>query len=489
MSALPPSGSGNAVPSAEANAVDRSDDGIDFQGIWALFVRGLPMTIGLGLLGFGLSGGYYLAPHPNAIETTSVQVSFAFPGFERGKYPNGSNFQATDLCSPTVVAEALQHERLDTSAQFSDAVSDALSIEMLVPSDVARNQEHLRDEGQTPPTYTSNQYLVTLTVPRNFPLTRGQRELLLNEIVAVYRENFDEAYSPARASFSDVFATLRNANFPDYRSVLDAEMSTISDYLSVLQKAAPTFRSSATHLSFGDLSARLDIFEHVYLDETLGLIELKGVSLDHQRAMMKLNYDLQTVEDGLGQAADQNQLISRLLAGAGEHAQGYTLAVKSTAAEHGDTPVVLDQGMINSLLANDEYNFLIRKALDAGTLAAKLQAERDQLLELRQRMESFDKLPLGSQSSLTESVLKSIATLQGKYTELISEISQTGTDFDHQWFADAVRITSGTSTSGETSSSGFLKLALAGLVVGMAFGAGLSLLGVAPGRRHRPRLG
>ncbi|MFW5816192.1 MAG: hypothetical protein ACOCVP_04990 [Wenzhouxiangella sp.] len=76
-----------------------------------------------------------LGPEPHRVETWKVDVQFVFSGADRGQYPNGMPFAASDLLSPVVLERVLDDidglpadvdaawlgDRLAVSAHFPDA--------------------------------------------------------------------------------------------------------------------------------------------------------------------------------------------------------------------------------------------------------------------------------------------------------------------------------------------------------------------------------
>ncbi len=157
------------------------------------------------------------------------------------------------------------------------------------------------------------------------------------------------------------------------------------------------------------------------------------------------------------------------------------LGIKTQTAQQRPEATVLDQGLVDSLLANDSYNFLVRKALDAGTEVARLKGEKARLLERRKSMEAFIKSAPTDQSQVMAQVDKSLAELQVAYNDLIKNIRQTYADFALQEFADAIRVTMAPKTA-----SKYLPLAIAGIIgtfLGLAAGMGLSLLGIYVGSK------
>jgi ElaB/YqjD/DUF883 family membrane-anchored ribosome-binding protein len=484
------------VDNPQGRPVDTDYDpyeGIDLREVFARLGRGLAQTLGLAALGLAIAAVIYLAASPFTSATTSMRVAFAFNGYGKGEYPDHSKFQPDDVRAPDVVVEALKRQGLDTTGDFQGKVRAALTIEGLIPPNVIKERDRLRAAGQTPAAYIPDEYLVTLTLPREFPLTGRQRELLLNEIVSVYQEKFQHTYAEAPLAFGNAFETLRAADYPEYELILTEEIQNITDFLRQQMNVdrdetstsnanpARTFRSRTTNLSFSDLLEQTRLFAQIRLNEALGLIYQNGLSRNRATAMVKMDYYLRTLEDQEQKAIEEEKVVDDLLAKSQERSQNYVLGIKSQAAQQRPESPILDQGLIDSLLANDAYNFLVHRALDAGLAVKRIQADKAQLLERRKNMETFLKSTGEDQSAIIAQVQKALSDLETSYKELISNIRRTHADFAKQQFADAIRISMQPITG-----SKYKPLAVAGAIggfIGLALGMGLSLVGVFLGGR------
>jgi anti-sigma-K factor RskA len=452
--------------------------------MFARLGRGLAQTLGFALLGLVIAIVSYLAASPSWLVTTSTRVMFAFDGYQRGEYPDKSKFQADDLRAPNILAEAMKRQGLEATDGIHSQIRGALSIESIIPSNVVKERDRLRTAGQTPPPFIPDEYLVSLNLPRKFPLSFRQRELLLNDIVSVYRENFQQTYTNLPLSFGTAFETLRNADYFEYELILNEEIQSITAYLNQPLEHIKTFRSLTTNLSFNDLLKQTELFNQIRLNETLGLIYQNGLSRNRATAMVKMDYYLRTLESHEQKAIEEEKVVDDLLAKSQERSQNYVLGIKSQAAQQHPEAPILDQGLIDSLLANDAYNFLVRKALVAGLEVKRIQADKAQLLERHKNMEAFLKSTGEDQSAIIAQVQKSLSDLETSYKELISNIRRTHADFAKQQFADAIRISMQPVT---TDGSLYKTMAIAGAIggfIGLALGMGLSLMGVYVGSRR-----
>ena len=461
------------------NSANRRDEFIDLIDISRRLGRGLAQIFGLAMLGLVLAAAVFFFTSTRSSVSTSTEVVFSFPSLSKGEYPDHSKFQADDLRAPNVIDEALKHQGVSDATEMVTKIRNALSIEGIIPATIAAERAHMQAAGQIPPPYVPSEYALSLTLPRNFPLSIRQRQSLLNEIIQVYRDNFWRNYGDLPQSLGNVFSTLKNADYPDYELILNQSIQSIIAFLNQrigdVAEAGSTFRSPSTGLSFNDLLSQVQIFSQVRLNGTLGLIYLNGLSRDRADAIAKLDYQLRLLQDQESKAVQEQAVVQDLLAKAQERSQNYVLGVKSQATQVSPQTPLLDQGLIESLLANDAYTFLVHQALTAGLKVKDIEADQAALTERRKRMEALpDNLP--NEAALIAHVQKSLTELEPSYESLVSDIRKTNTDFARQEFADAIRISAPIAT--EKMTKPLVTVCAIGLLLGLAAGTGLSLLGI-----------
>lgn len=447
--------------------------------------RGLAQVVGLALIGFALSIGILLLAKPWRTAVVSTRVTFAFDGLERGEYPDGSKFQADDLRAPDLVLAAFRATNSTASETLQSRVRSALSIEPVVPPEVTRQRDKIRASGTTPPVYVPDEYALTLDLPYGFPISMADRKHLLIEIVTAYREKFVRTYGQLPMAFGTVFASLEGTDYLEYEMILNDDVRGIIDYLTQLQQHERTFRSTSTNLSFGDLVDQARIFMQVRLTETLGEIRASGLSRDRHTALIKLNYFLQTVEDRVSEAVEEEKTVKELLAQAQDRNQSYVLGLKTQAADTKSSVPLLDQGLIDSLVANDSYNFLVRRALDASHKVTALEVERSQIIERRKVIEKFMEEDNIVQETTIKRVNASLLVLEVEYKKLINAMRETRDDYVRQKFSDVVRFSAGLTTSSLVKD--ICIFGLFGIVLGGAIGSGAALLNIywpLPGSRN-----
>ncbi len=454
------------------------DDTIDIAELFTRLRRGILTTFGFAALGLAIAGAAYFMAGPFQQAITSTRVVFSFEGFERGEYPDQSKFQPDDLRAPEIILSALRDQGLDTTEKFQTEIRSALTIEGIIPEGIVKERDKLRAAGQTPPAFQPDEYRLTLSLPRKFPLAIRQRELLLSQIVSAYRENFAETYAQTPTAFGNAFESLAGADYFEYEIILNTEIQNILSYLRQQQGVANTFRSRTTNFTFNDLIKQTELLTQIRLNEVLGLIRQNGLSKDRAVAMIKMDYYRRTLEDRELRAENEEKVILDLLAKTQARGDGVVLGVKSQGAQSRPDSPLLDQGLIDSLLANDAYNFLVREALSAGLKLKGIQAEMAVLDERRKAMQAFLAESARDQTVLLATVTKSLDNVQTAYQQLVNNIRATHEDFSSQRYADAVRISMQANTG--NFYLGFAKAGIAGIVIGLAIGIGISLIGVFP---------
>lgn len=458
-----------------ANILDDSgNDTFGFAELIARIRRGLPQIIGWSCLGLALGAIAFVVTSPFRNISTTTRVVFSFPGFEKGEYPDKSKFFPDDLRSPEIIAEALQRKGLEATDDMQAKVRASLGIVGIIPDSVVKERDKQRAAGLTPRVYIPDEYVLTLTLPRRFAMDVQQRQNLLNEIVSIYREKFIRNYIELPTDMGNAFESLADADYYDYELVLSRESQNIASFLTEMAETARSFRSQRTNLSFNDLIRQNQLFTQIRLNEVLGLIRRDGLSRNRDMALLKMDYYLQILSDQELSASEEEKVVRDLLRQAQDREQRFALGVKSQATQQRPDGLVVDQGLVDSLLANDAYNFLVREALKASLKTRRIQSEKSILMDRRKNMESFVHGDAAEKNAVLDQFETSLAELRKVYEELINNIRLTYEDHQRQQFKDAIRVSMQATT--ESQYRRLLMAAIAGLAIGGSLGLGLSLL-------------
>lgn len=456
-----------------------SDDSVDISELIRRVKRGIGRTIGLILLCFALGIAVALLILAGQTPVTSLRVAFSFPGAEKGTYPNGTKFQPDDVRAPDVIADALKRLGIaDPTGDLASTLRGAITVSGLVSPTIVKERDRLRAAGQTLPPYIPDEYEISLSLPRTHPIDMRQRGLLLTEMVNAYRDKFGRTFVKTPPQFASAFEQLQNADFTDYELILNRQMRQLRSFLEQQVEQAKQFRSMTNNMSFQDLLRQAEVFTQVRMNEVLGLIYLGGLSKDRTRAVANMDYQLRLMEEQELRLRQEESVVAGLLATTQSRAQNYVLASKSEVPSNPQT--IMDQGLIDALLANDAYNFLVRRALDAGLAVKSVEAEKALLQERRKRLEGFLRDDTADQVDTLKKTQQALSALEVGYRELLNNIRVVMDDYAKQEYADAIRLTL------QAGAKSWVKTAILGAILGCAIGfplgLGISLLDSRPTR-------
>lgn len=263
-------------------------------------------------------------------------------------------------------------------------------------------------------------------------------------------------------------------------------MKNITAYLTQQTEKAKSFRSTTTNLSFTDLLKQVQLFGQIQLDDVLGLIRMNSLSRNKEKALMKMDYTLLTLRDQERLAVEEEKTTKEYLAKTEARAQNYVVGIKSQVPQQRTDTPVLDQGLVDSLLANDAYNFTLRKALDASLQVKRIQAEMAKVQERRKELEGMSGASeVADRATVIRNVEAALKTLLAGYDQLIGNIRKTHADYSRQQFGNAVRLSDEIKTVGGNMVKALIIPSAVGGFLGVALGMGLSLLGVYAGSARR----
>jgi hypothetical protein len=439
--------------------------------------KSLPRAIGFACLGIFISTSIFLIYNNFTYISTDARVVFSFKGSSNSVYPDQSKFSAQDLIDLDIINNALQIEEFKTSEDFQNIIKKSIYVEGIIPIEKVKARDRLLATGQNVPPLIADEYRLSLNLKRNFPLSFDQRKRLLNSIINSFRVKFEKTYAKPPISLGNLSASLLTADYDDFERILADNSSRIESYLADLVKDAGTFRSGKTKLSFGDLINENKNFNQIYRNKTLGLIHEGNLARDRMSALIKMDYQLYELSNLEKHQIEEEKTTREFLNEAASYNSKYILGIKSDLTNQPTvTTPVLDKGLIDSLLANDTYSLLIKKALDASLKVKNTQVEETIINENRKRMYAALKSNTDIDKELVNKAALSMKELINAYEKLVLDIRDTYSDYASREFSDAIRLSAPVET--ESIWRSLLIAALVGLGMGGALGMGLSLLDI-----------
>jgi len=212
----------------------------------------------------------------------------------------------------------------------------------------------------------------------------------------------------------------------------------------------------------------------------LSRIRKLGYTSDPETVLGQIQYHISVYKERLLDATNEENVVNILLAKAQEREQSYVLGIRSQATQQKQETTTVDKGLIDSLLANDSYNLLIRRSLDIGIHQRQMQSQVDILNQRYTWVADAAKAPGSDHEREINAVKEDLRGIESLYLKFVSDIRNEETDYAQQKFADAVKI-----TNYPVSESLYRRIVLIcaiGAALGGMLGAGLSILDVPVGK-------
>jgi hypothetical protein len=450
------------------------DEFIDLKLIFKKLISGTTQSIAFSLLGLVIATLLFLVYTNFSYVVTSTRLVVSFKGSNAGIYPDKSKFSYTDIVSSDIVHDALREINIEGNQELEVKIKRSLSIEGIIPTELVKQRDRLISSGQTLPPVIPSEFNLTLNLPRTVQLTTARRRQLLISIINMFKLKFERTYATPPIALGNLSNLLLTSDYDDFERILADNSNRIESYLFELHKEAGSFRSGRTKLSFGDLINENQDFNQIYKNKTLGLIHEGKIAKNRKAAILKMNYKLYELSNLEKKQIEEEKSSREYLDEVARHTSSYILGVKSQITnEHNNTPI-LDKDLIDSLVANDTYSFILKKALDASLKLKNTQVEQiiiaDNLKSMQAALDSeIDK-------QLNDKANESVIDLIKAYDTLVHDIRDTYSDYATQEFSDTIRLSAPIET--ESIWRALLIPSLAGLGLGAALGMGLSLVDI-----------
>jgi hypothetical protein len=261
--------------------------GAAFAGVAALYLVGVLLV-------------FLIAP---AERLGSIQFRLLFDGAEKGEYPNGSRFSASEIVAGPVLTEvfkANELQRFGKYADFQDSVfvlQSNLDLELLSyeyrarladtklgPVDRARVEEEFRKrrEALVDPVYT-------ISMRRQERLTTLPRDLMnkvLLDILTTWGKQADERKGATKYSVDVLSPSILQRDMldqEDYLVAIDILRAKTSRVLATIDQiaklpGAKTIRVGENRVTLAEVRAGLEDVIRFKLEQLLGLIRSEGIT-------------------------------------------------------------------------------------------------------------------------------------------------------------------------------------------------------------------
>ncbi|MBQ9905169.1 MAG: lipopolysaccharide biosynthesis protein [Oscillospiraceae bacterium] len=370
----------------------------------------------------GLIAGVSVFFRTTSMTPVHAIVSFTHKGIEKGKNPDGTDFDYNTLKSPEIIEAALKECNLDKS--LLEAVRRGMQIEGIIPEDAYQRMstyKHVYEassSGQLAAatamldvSWVSTQYNLTFNYKES-GLTRSDAVQVLNAMLAAYRDYYFREFGYNEA-FGNSLAAMDYTDY-DYAQAVDmfrTELKSLNRYVTgIAADDTARFRSSETGYTFADLKDAINSVQTLDLDLISSYLNVNNVSKDKERLQTYYEWRIENLE--LEQKADKEALA------AVEHA---------FSSYEKDQVIIFSDSVANTetTVSSEEYDKLINRRIDAQE---KLTETNQNIEYYKQRLATLKKTST-SGTAKAERIEKDLAKLKTKIDNLIDLVNGTADDY------------------------------------------------------------
>lgn len=392
----------------------------------AAIVRKLKKYFAVWLLVAIIVGGL-IAGVSMLIRTTSMTpvhaiVSLTNKGIEKGKNPDGSDFDPNSLKAPGIIEKAL--EQCNLELELLEPIRRGIEIEGLIPEDAYQRLSAYQNvfesstsgmlsaaQAMLDVSWVSTQYSITFNYKES-KLRRSEAVQVLNAMLDAYRDYYFEQFGYNEALGNSLAGT--DYTEYDYAQAVDmfrSELKRLNSYVSSLSADDTTrFRSTVTGYTFADLKSSISTIQTLDLDLISSYLNVNNISKDKDRLEKYYEYRIQNLE--LQQTTDRE-----------------TLAAIEAAFDsyEKDQVIIFSDSIANteSTIASDEYDKLINRKIAAQ---ASLSETNQDIAFYKQRLATLKKAASSGKADV-ERVEKDLAKLNEKVQDLIVLVNDTADDY------------------------------------------------------------
>lgn len=396
---------------------------VSFSAIIRNLKRYLSVWLLVSVIIGGLIAGVSVFFRTTSITPVRAIVSFTHDGIEKGKNPDGTDFDPNQLKSPEVINEALKacNKELD----LLEAVRRGIEIEGIIPENAYQRMNTYKNVYETASSgqlsaaqamldvsWVSTQYNVKFNY-KDTGINRADAVQILNAMLESYRDYFFRQYGYNEA-FGNNLSAMDYKDY-DYAQAVDmfrTQLKSLSRYVSnISADDTSRFRSTETGYTFADLKDAISSIQTLDLDLISSYLNVNNVSKDKERLQTYYEWRIENLE--LERKTNKEALA----------------AVEAAfKAYEKDQVIVFSDSVANTetTVSSEEYDKLINRKLSAQATLS----ETDQNIEFyKQRLATLKKSNSTASKSKSERIEKDLAKLKDKIDNLIDIVNRTADDY------------------------------------------------------------
>ncbi|MCQ2407368.1 MAG: lipopolysaccharide biosynthesis protein [Oscillospiraceae bacterium] len=350
-------------------------------------------------------------------------VSFNYKGIEKGKNPDGTDFDWNTLKAPRIISKAL--EECGMNPELLEPVRQGMEIEGKMPEDAYQrlntyqNVYENSSSGQLAAanamldvSWFSTQYNITFKY-REAAITRTEAVQLLNAMLDAYRSYFYEEFGYNEAL--GVSLSAQNYKDYDYAEAVDLfrdSLKQLNHYVTSLANEDSTrFRSSATGYTFADLKTAINSIQNLDLDLISSYLSVNNITKDKVRLQAYYEYRIENLERQ--QITDQETLDA--------------IQDAFDAYEKDQVIIFSDSvGNTETTVSSEEYDKLINRRI---TAQENLSETKQSIAFYKQRLQTLKKNTIANSEDKVERIEKDLEKVNKKLNEMIELVEKTADDY------------------------------------------------------------
>lgn len=394
-------------------------------------------------------------------------IGFNYNGIEKGKNPDGTDFNPYSIKSPQVISKALQSIGMeaddddDNDNNLLEKVREGIEIVGDIPEDAydrltlyksvyetAGNGQLSAVEKMLETSWNATQFRVKFDY-KKVGITRTEAVKILNAILVEYRSYFFEKYGYNEA-LGESLDAMSYTEY-DYAQAVDQFESTLKRMKRYVNNLASDdtarFRSTDTGYTFADLREAISLVQDSDLSRVTSYINANIVTKDKDR--LRVYYDYRIENLTLEKSSLQSQL--------GATEQAIKEYEKDNVYIFGGT----DDVNLQTTMSSTQYDNMMQRKLN---LSEEIAETTRSIEYYRARQEALKKNTVGS-SDKKKVVEQDLEAVNEKISRLIELVNLTANDYyENVSLANAYKIKVPASMEVKTTVVGGIKNALLPLI-------------------------
>ncbi|MCF7926416.1 MAG: hypothetical protein K9L74_02400 [Candidatus Izimaplasma sp.] len=244
-------------------------------------------------------------------DKTNSQVAtvaaLQWTGVSKGEYPDGSRFDYNTAFESYVFSEAIENSGLSLD---TISVRSNFKVTPIVPSSILAQIERSIEQGEEPLNYHASEFKIELD-NGNLGISVEEGKILLNNIITQFRVDFERRFINKVQVYNILSEDIVEEDYLDVYDILVAQASVIEDAMTT--RAQSGYFSPTLGVSFGDISARVDIIRQLYLDKIQSRVNAYVLTKDKDFLELNYQYKIETAQLKLDKAIKKEIELQLLL--------------------------------------------------------------------------------------------------------------------------------------------------------------------------------